>query len=166
MEGRGAILDTARELSNLIRGSDVCAAVIGGVAVVLHGHWRSTKDIDLLVGTNPSALAKLLQSHGFLHDPTRREFVREGIPVHLVLPEQAGTTLRKIIEIEGVLTVELQELIAMKLRSGTTNMLRAQDLADVIGLIRCHGLTGEYTRHLDKALRSPFRKIVRAIERE
>ena len=166
MDGRGAILEMARELSGLIRESNVLAAVIGGIAVVLHGHWRSTKDIDLLVGSNPTEVSELLQSHGFKHDPDRREFVREGIPVHLVLPEQAGTTVRKTIEIDGVLTIELKELIDMKLRSGTTNMLRAQDLADVIGLVRCNRLTGEFARFLSKPLRAAFRKIVRAIECE
>ena len=62
--------------------------------------------------------------------------------------------------------MDLPELIEMKLRSGTTNLLRAQDLADVIGLIRVHGLSGEFARTLDKALRPAFRKIARAIARE
>jgi hypothetical protein len=54
----------------------------------------------------------------------------------------------------------------MKLRSGTANLLRAQDLADVIGLIRCRKLTGEFARHLGRSLRPTFRKLARAIERE
>ena len=166
MEGRGAILDTARELSTLIRESAISAAVIGGIAVVLHGHWRATKDIDLLLGSEPSELAELLKAHGFLHDPLRKEFIRDDIPVHLVLPDQAKTTLRHTIEIEGILTVDLPQLIEMKLRSGTTNLLRAQDLADVIGLIRSRRLTSEFARSIDKTLRPTFRKLVRAIAQE
>jgi hypothetical protein len=54
----------------------------------------------------------------------------------------------------------------MKLRSGSTNLLRAQDLADVIGLIRHHRLTNGFARQLDKALRPIFRKLVRLIQRE
>jgi hypothetical protein len=166
MEGRGAILETAREISALFRESGLSAAVIGGIAVVLHGHWRATKDIDVLVGSPPQEVASVLEAHGFLLDSARREFVRDGIPVHLVLPEQTGTALSKIVEIEGILTVPLQSLIGMKLRSGTRNLLRAQDLADVIGLIRHHKLTGEFARSLDKDLRPTFRKLVRSIERE
>jgi hypothetical protein len=57
-------------------------------------------------------------------------------------------------------------LIGIKLRSGATNLLRAQDLADVIGLIRHHRLTAEFARHLDKSLRPTFRKLVRTIHRQ
>jgi hypothetical protein len=57
----------------------------------------------------------------------------------------------------------------MKLRSDSTNLLRAQDLADVIGLIRHHQLTGNFARHLDKPLRPTFRtlaRLVRQLEKE
>lgn len=166
MDARGAILDTARELSALLRAAGLPGAVIGGVAVVLHGHWRSTKDIDLLVAPPLDTLARVLDAHGFALDATRKEFVRGGIPVHLVLPEQAGTGPGRTVEIEGVTTVPLPDLIAMKLRSGAADLLRAQDLADVIGLIRRHGLTGEFARHLDKPLHPAFRKLTKAIARE
>jgi hypothetical protein len=166
MDGRGAILDTAREISSWLRDSGASAAVIGGVAVVLHGHWRSTRDIDLLAVSSLDSVAAVLQAHGFRLDAARREFVREGIPVHLVTPEQAGTPVRGTVEIEGIITVSLPDLIEMKLRSGTANLLRAQDLADVIGLIRHHRLTGDFARHLDRPLRPTFRKLARAIERE
>jgi hypothetical protein len=68
--------------------------------------------------------------------------------------------------IEGITTVGLADLIEMKLASGMRNMLRAQDLADVIGLIRHNGLTSEYAKHLDKSLRPTFRKLVKAIQQE
>ena len=166
MDGRGAILDAAREVSAWLRDAGVSAPVIGGIAVVLHGHWRSTRDIDLLAGSPLDAIADVLQAHGFRLDPERREFVRDGIPVHLVAPQQAGTTVGDTVEIEGVVTVPLPVLIEMKLRSGSANLLRAQDLADVIGLIRRHRLTGDFARNLDKPLRPTFRKLARAIERE
>ena len=36
--------------------------VVGGVAVVLHGHLRTTADLDLVVQLHPSNLLKALQS--------------------------------------------------------------------------------------------------------
>lgn len=166
MEGRGAILETAREVSALLRDAGVFAAVIGGIAVVLHGHLRTTRDIDLLVGSPLEEVAAALEAGGFSHDPVSREFVREGIPIHLVSPEQAGTSLSDTVELEGIVTVTLPLLIEMKLRSGTANLLRAQDLADVIGLIRRHRLGGDFARHLEKSLRPPFRKLSRAVGKE
>ncbi len=166
MDGRSAILDTARVASRLIRESEVSAAVIGGIAVVLHGHWRATKDIDLEAAWSLQEMADILQSYGFTHDPARRGFVRDGIPVRLVPLEQTGMTELRTIEMEGILTVPLADLIAMKLRSGTKNLLRAQDLADVIGLMRHHRLTSEFAREIDKSVRPAFRKLVKAIEQD
>ncbi|MBM4296757.1 MAG: hypothetical protein FJ143_03355 [Deltaproteobacteria bacterium] len=74
--------------------------------------------------------------------------------------------LRGTLEIEGITTVTPADLIAMKLRSGSANLLHAQDLADGVGLIRHHRLTGAYARHLEKPLRPAFRKLVRLIARE
>ena len=51
----------------------------------------------------------------------------------------------------------------MKLHSGLSNMLRAQDMADVIGLIRSHHLGSEFAAKLDKPVRSEFRKLARAV---
>lgn len=165
-EGSGPLLDAAREVSRTLRAAGVVAPVIGGIAVVLHGHWRSTRDIDLLVAPPLEPAAEVLEALGFKRDAARREFVRTGLPVHLVRPEQAGPTSGDLAELEGIVTVPLVDLIAMKLRSGEKNLLRAQDTADVIGLIRSHHLTGEFARHLGKALRPTFRKLLRAIQQE
>lgn len=165
LEGRGAVLGAAREVSALLR-PDERAAVVGGIAVVLHGHIRTTRDVDVYVETDPADLAERLTDLGFSFDPVRREFVRDGIPVHLVRPEQVPDQPGTFVEIDGIRTVSLADLISMKLRSGSRNTLRAQDLADVIGLMRHHGLTSSYASRLPSDLRTEFRKLARALERE
>ena len=167
LDKRGAVLDLAREVSRLMRAAACPGVVIGGVAVVLHGHLRTTKDVDIFL--NPPLkprLADLLTNNGFAFDRVARAFVKQGVPVHLVSPAQVGPEPKEAVEIEGVTTVTLPDLIAMKLRSGSKDLLGAQDLADVIGLIRHHQLTSEFARHLDKTLRPAFRKLVRLIQRE
>lgn len=52
----------------------------------------------------------------------------------------------------------------MKLRSGLASTVRAQDLADVIGLIRARHLTAEFAARLQKDLRPEFRKLVKAVQ--
>ncbi len=166
LEKRGALLDIAREVSHLMRAAGIPGVVIGGVAVVLHGYVRTTNDVDIVLQPPLEPLADLLTAHGFTFDRSRREFVKQGVPVQLVHPEQIGALSSEAIEIEGITTVALADLLNMKLRSGSTNLLRAQDLADVIGLMRHHRLTSGFARHLDKALRPAFRKLVRMIQRE
>ena len=166
LDKRGTLLDIAREVSHLMRTAAIPGVVIGGVAVVLHGYVRTTKDVDILLPPPLEPLADLLTAHGYTFDRDRREFVKQGVPVQLVLPEQVGELSTAGVEIEGITTVTLADLINMKLRSGSTNLLRAQDLADVIGLIRQHQLPSGFARHLDKALRPTFRRLARQIQRE
>ena len=166
LDGRGAILDAAREISAALRDAGVGGAIVGGVAVVLHGHVRTTVDVDVYSPEPAERLIALLESLGFSFDPSRREFVRDGVVVHIVRPEQVGAPPRALIEIEGVTVVSLADLIAMKLRSGLAKTTRAQDLADVIGLIRRCNLKGGFASHLPKDLRPEFRKLVRAIRDE
>ncbi|MFH0792439.1 MAG: hypothetical protein V2A74_00240 [bacterium] len=166
LDKRGSILDVAREVSSLLRGAGIRGVVIGGVAVSLHGHVRTTKDVDILTSPPLKPVGDLLTANGFVYDRPGKAFVKHGVPVHLVVPEQAGSAPGDSVEIEGIMTVPLAELINMKLRSGTRDVLRAQDLADVIGLIRHHGLRSDFARRVDKALRPEFRKLVQMIGRE
>jgi len=166
LDKRGTVLDIAREIPHLMHEVGIPGLVIGGIAVVLHGHVRTTRDVDIFLPPPLEPLADLLTAHGFTFDRKERAFVKHGVPIHLVLPEQVGASPKKAIIIEGVTTVTLADLIAMKLRSGSANLLRAQDLADVIGLIRHHRLTSSFARHLDKTLRPAFRQLVRMIQRE
>jgi hypothetical protein len=166
LDRRGSILELAREISRLMRRQGIPGVVVGGIAVVLHGHLRVTKDVDVFLDQPLQPIADLLLAEGFTYDEKRREFTREGVPLYLVTREQVAKPPREILEIEGITTVGLADLIEMKLASGMRNMLRAQDLADVIGLIRHNGLTSEYAKHLDKSLRPTFRKLVKAIQQE
>ena len=166
LDGRGAILDAAREISAAMREAGVEGAIVGGVAVVLHGHVRTTVDVDVYSPEPAPKLVELLESLGFALDRSRRQFTRGDLIVHIVRPEQVGEPPRRFVTIDGVATVSLADLIAMKLRSGLAKMTRAQDLADVIGLIRKCGLKGDFARKLDAPLRPSFRELVRAVASE
>jgi hypothetical protein len=166
LNGRGAILEAAREISRAFRDREIPAAVIGGIAVVLHGYIRTTSAVDLLLPGPLEAAASVLEELGFAHDPKRWEFVRDRIPVHLVTLEQIGSAPDSFLDLEGVATVSLADLLAMKLRSGTKNMLRAIDLADVIGLIRANGLSGTFASLLPKDVRPAYRKLIKAFDAE
>ncbi len=166
LDKQGSILDVARELSQLMRQSGIPGVIIGGIAVVLHGHVRTTRDIDVFVAQSLQPFAELLVANGFAVDAEKKEFVRDGVPIQLVTIDQLKQPPRKTVEIEGITTVSLEDLIEIKLRSGSSNVLRVQDLADAIGLIRHHRLTAEFARQLDKSLRPTYRKLMKELKRE
>ncbi len=163
LQGRGAILDVAREVSELLRAGEIEGAIIGGVAVVLHGHVRTTVDVDVFVHDH-ERLAAALRKSGFTFEPEHRQFVRKGVPVHLVTMEQLQVAPNRYEDRDGVVTVSLADLVNIKLRTGTTDPLRAQDLADVIGLIEANKLSSSFAPQIRKELRPEFRKLVQMIE--
>jgi hypothetical protein len=166
LERRGKILELARELSQLMRREAIPGVVIGGIAVLLHGHVRATEDIDVFIDQPPKDLKDLLIAEGFEFDEQRREFVRYGVPVEFVTRDLVAKPPRRTVEIDGVITIGLADLIGMKLESGSTNLLRAGDLADVIALVHHHGLGSDFARHLDKSLRPTFRALIKALRQE
>lgn len=161
LDHRSTILDLARDLSRWMREEGIVGAIVGGIAVLLHGRIRTTRDIGVFVAGPLDAFADMLLSHGSQFDASRKEFIREGIPIHVVTLEQLKQPPRSVVEIEEVTTVSLADLIEMKLRSGSASLLRTQDRADAIGLVRRHGLTSEFARHLDKALRPTYRNVLK-----
>ena len=163
LEGRGAVLATARHISQILIEHDIAGAVIVGVSVTLHGHVRATSDVDVFVPEPLTTFAEYLQSAGYTFNAKRREFALNEVPVHLVLPAQANPTPTHFISIDDVRTVSLADLINLKLHSGTSNLLRAQDIADVIALIQANKLDGRFTSRISKPLRPEFRKLLAAI---
>lgn len=165
LDGKGALLEAAREVTKLMRDAGLHAPVIGGLAVVLHGYIRTTANINLFTADTPST-TEALKAGGFRFRKVRREFVRDEVSIHLVTEQETRFSPGKLIESEGVETVSLPDLINLKLRSGLANPLRAIDLADVIGLIRARRLTPAFASHIHKELRPEFRKLVRAIQKD
>src|SRR4051794_34346295 len=113
LDHRGAILDLARELTDLMRCENIPGVIIGGIAVVLHGHLRTTKDIDIFLDPPLELLGDRLIAAGFQFDEPRREFVREGVPVHLVTSGPVSRAPRRTVEIDGIITAGLSDLIEM-----------------------------------------------------
>src|SRR3954468_16989039 len=131
LDKRGAVMETARTISRVLREHKIRGAVIGGVAVVLHGHVRTTKDVDVLIQQPLEPLREILTAEGFDLDSAKREFLLDAVPVHLVPQDMVTPSPTQFIEIEQITTLRLADLISIKLHSGTKNIARAQDLADV-----------------------------------
>ena len=62
------ILETARRVTEVCRAAGLEAAVIGGVAVFLHGYERTTVDVDAYCADR-EAVAAALREAGFTWRP-------------------------------------------------------------------------------------------------
>jgi hypothetical protein len=176
MLDRGSIWDTARRCDAVLNEHGLPHAIVGGVAVCLHGYQRNTVDVDILVRREDTdAVRKTMAEEGFVWDPDNREFRGPGnVPVQfLIAGEPAGDDRALgvnlpdpgepgvVIEIERLTVVSLARLIELKLACGLGNLRRThRDFADVVELIVVHDLRRDFARHLHKSLRKEFRNLV------
>ena len=175
MLGNESVWKAAQDCTSALAEADVPHAVLGGVAVCLHGYQRNTVDVDLLVRPGDSEVVKsTLISAGCKWNAKTSEFIAlEGTPIHLVMADQpAGkgsevklpdpADAKAISVIEGLTVLTLAKLVESKLACGEAEMRRThKDFADVVELIACNGLDGSFARKLHKSVRPRFKELLR-----
>jgi hypothetical protein len=123
------VLDDAVRVSSALTALGVPHALVGGLAVGIHGHPRATKDVDFIVGQEAFATTSPLLT--FREELA--EVVRWGV-VDLIaaLPDDPVLVAELVEGRSGhVPVVGIEVLVVMKLRAS-----RSQDLADVEALVR------------------------------
>jgi hypothetical protein len=171
--------DAAVECHAALGAAGIPHAIVGGVAVCLHGYRRNTVDLDLLVRRDDQQRVRAaLEAAGYEWSAERAEFrSRSGVPVQFLLSnERAGKNAEVLlpepdapgvtVEIEGLSVLDLARLIEAKLACGLGSPRRThRDLADVVELIAIHQLSRSFARHLHKSLRPAFRELVQRSRR-
>ena len=154
-----------------LQEAEIPHAVIGGLAVSLHGFVRVTGDVNIL--TTPEGLDAVhekLVGRGFLPQfPGARKKLRDtqtGIPVGFITTgEYPGDRKPKPVrfpdpvansqDIGGKRVLVLEKIIELKLASGLTSA-RLRDLADVQDLIATLNLPLDFAQKLDPSVRDTF----------
>lgn len=174
MLGNETLWEVAETCHRLLYEAGIPHAIVGGVAVCLHGYQRNTVDVDLLVRAEDSQrLRDVLVQSGFEWHSRDAEFRSEsGIPVQLLM---AGDRAGKGSEIrlpdpdsdrfvtikEGLPVLSLARLIEAKLACGTGSLRRThKDFADVVELIVANRLGSSFARFLHRSVRVTFRELV------
>lgn len=174
MLGNETLWETARHCHAILQQEEIAHAVLGGVAVCLHGYQRNTVDLDLLVRRDDTAdIKRAVEQSGYLWLAEASEFRSPaGIAVQLVMAgDRAGDDSDVCLpdpgdpdwltELDGLPVLKLHKLIETKIACGSGNLRRThKDFADVVELIALHNMSREDARHLHKAVRKTFRELV------
>lgn len=165
--------DAAVQCDTALAAAGIPHAIVGGVAVSLHGYRRNTVNLDLLVRRDDQErIREVLHSAGYVWDADAAEFrAPSGVPVQFLLSgDRAGQGSEVILPepdapgvavVEGLSVVHLARLIEMKLACGLGSARRKhRDLADVMEMIAIHRLGRDFARHLHKSVRQSFLKLV------
>jgi hypothetical protein len=172
-QGEGAVQKTLQKITRRLEEIGVDYAVVGGMAMYLHGFRRYTEDVDLLV--TPEGLAKLhdnLDGLGYvrpfatsknLRDTetgVRIEFLVSGQypgdgkpgPIEFPLPNQV--TEDRV----NTRVLSLHKLVELKLASGKAPG-RRKDLGDVQELIRLLSLPREFNSQIHESVQSLYEEL-------
>ena len=178
--GSGLVNQTLKQLARDLEERGIDYAVIGAIALNQHGYKRFTSDIDVLltkeglqkfqtelVGRGyrpafPGATRKFraTSENVPIEIITTGEFPGDGKPKAVSFPDP--TEVR--VEIDGIQTVWLETLVELKLASGSSDLGRLKDLADVQELIRILNLDAAFGDRLNASVRAVYLQLRDALE--
>jgi hypothetical protein len=136
--------------------------VVGGIAAILHGTGRTTRDIDIFAADFRAAHEAMIAA-GIPWNAKRREHLIDGVPVHMVADDSLGGPPKRISTIKGIKVIGLADLVRGKLTVGLEAMHRAKDIGDVVELIRAVPLKKDFAAKLPKHLRPAFKELVEQV---
>ena len=155
-----SLWDAAAQCHEILAAAKIPHAVMGGVAVCLHGYQRNTVGFDLLIRRDDwDSVRMALKGHKFAF-----RFLLAGdcagTGSEVKFPDPADG--RATTEIEGLPVLRLSKLIESKIACGMGNVRRThKDFADVVELIVQNRLNSSFARFLHKSLRTSYRELVR-----
>ncbi len=177
---QGKVYETLQRLAQKLPNAGIDYALIGGMALAIHGYVRLTQDVDLLM--NEAGLAqfqKMLVGRGYIaafpgarkmfldtitgvkvEIITTGEFPGDGKPKSVQFPEPAAIS----IELDGMKVTRLETLIELKLASGLTAPDRLKDLADVQELIRMLNLPEQLGLQIDRSVRDEYVRLWQTVQ--
>jgi len=179
---QGPVQNTLRNLARRLAEEHIDYAVIGGMALALHGLVRPTQDVDLLLSREGLAqFHQLLVGRGYvpLFSGARKHFrdAETGVKVEIITTgEYPGDGKPKpvvfpvpgdaAITVGEFRVVSLERLIELKLASGLSAEHRQlRDLADVQQLIEVLNLSKDLALRLDNSVRDEYLRLWRLAQK-
>src|SRR5258708_36115940 len=170
-----SLWDVTKRIHSLLAGKGIDHAIVGGVAVCLHGYRRNTVDLDLLIRPDDAVRVRsALETEGFQWIAAEKEFrSASGVAVQFVVagekegPGQEATFpspsgAQHVTTIEGLPVLSLAQLIQAKLACGLGYMRRTfKDFADVVELVAINQLVALLARFLYNSVRTSLRVLLR-----
>ena len=174
----GPVHETLRELARRLPEEGIDYAVIGGMALALHGFVRPTQDVDLLMTTaGLERFRAQLVGRGYvpLFEGARKhfrdaatgvkveilttgEYPGDGQPKPVAFPDPSEAA----IQIDEVRVATLDVIVELKLASGlSAEHRKLRDLADVQQLIEVLKLSADLADRLDSSVQAEYLRLWR-----
>ena len=175
-QNESEVQKSLRRIAERLNVLGINYAVVGGMALFLHGFRRFTEDVDILV--TREGLAKLheaLEGSGYrppfagsknLRDTENGvrieflvagEFPGDGKPKPVAFPQPETAA----VEQDGVRFLNAASIIELKIASGMTGKGRTKDLGDAEQIIMLLSLPQEFAEQLNPYVRERYDELWR-----
>ena len=178
-QNESEVQKSLRRITGRLNDLGIDYAVVGGMALFLHGFRRFTEDVDILVTREGlQRLHEALEGSGdrppFAGSKNLRdtengvrieflvagEFPGDGKPKPVAFPEPGLVA----VEQEGIRLLNLNALIELKLASGMTGLARLKDLADVQEVIKMLALPEALAEQLAPYVQERYKELWQGAE--
>ena len=174
--GHGAVHQTLRALVERLDAEGIPYAILGGMALNIHGFIRETVDVDVLMSRESlDRFHERLVGRGYVpafpgarksfRDAetgvridviTAGDFPGDGLPKEIAFPEPS----RVGVDRGGIRVIPLEGLLELKLASGlSAEHRRHVDLADVQRAIEALKLARELGERLHPSVRAEYERL-------
>jgi hypothetical protein len=156
--GRSDVHRALIKIEHLLAEENIAYAVIGGMAMNVHGFRRFTNDVDLLTTSEGlEAIHRRVVGRGYQFDstPKRLRDLEHGVIIDILVREGSPDP----VERAGHHVLALPKLIDLKLTSGLAARSRIKDLADVQELIKALELPRDLGEQLDPSVRDEYYRL-------
>ena len=179
-QNEGEVQKSLRRITGRLNDLGIDYAVVGGMALFLHGFRRFTEDVDILVTREGlQRLHEALEGSGYrppfagsknLRDTENGvriefliagEFPGDGKAKPVAFPEPGSVASEQ----EQIQVLNLESLIELKLASGMSGGIeRLKDIADVVEVIKMLGLPETISDRLNPYVGDRYRELWQEIE--
>ena len=178
-QNESEVQKSLRRITSRLNALGIDYAVVGGMALFLHGFRRFTEDVDILVTREGlQKLHQALEGSGYrplfagsknLRDTENGvhieflvsgEFPGDGKakPVAFPKPEEVAE------EVDGVRLLNLAALVELKLASGMTGKGRTKDLGDAEQMIMLFDLPQNFAEGLSSYVQGKYDELWRNVQ--
>jgi hypothetical protein len=172
-EGKSAVHKAMRRIAQRLDDLGIDYAVVGGMALYLHGFRRFTEDVDILV--TPESLKRIheeVEGRGFVRPFEKSKNLRDSdtrVRIEFLVTGQFPGTgkpgpvpfpdPKDVAEVrDGLKVLNLAKLMELKLAS-SRGAGRRKDLGDAQEMIRTLRLPLEFRDQLDPSLRDLYHEL-------
>lgn len=179
-EKESKVYQTLLKVTKRLDALGVPYALVGGMAMFLHGYRRFTEDVDILVTKDSLALIhEKLEGSGYLPPFEGSKHLRDtdnGVKIEFfVTGGYPGDGKEKPVSfpdpaavftvIEGIKVLNLPTLVQLKLASGAAPG-RRKDLGDVQELIRMMRMPESFAEQLDPSVRASYLDLWQELQQQ